>query len=146
VNPENQVPGIAHVIQLAVAPVFLLSAVGATLGVFTSRLSRIVDRARHLESLPEHPDPAHQAHRNADLALLIRRAKLINLALTLSTTCGLLVSLVVVALFLGAAANIELSRVIAFLFIGAMVSLIGALLCYLREIFVATSGLRIGKP
>ena len=144
-NPENQVPGIAHVIQLAVAPVFLLTAVGATLGVFTNRLTRIVDRARYIEGLAEHPDPAQQAHWNADLALLIRRSRLINRELTLSTTCGLLVSLVVVALFLGATANIELSRVIAFLFIAAMAAFIAALLCFLREIFIATAGLRIGK-
>ena len=144
-NPENQVPGIAHVIQLAVAPVFLLSAVAATLGVLTNRLARVVDRARHLEGLPEHPNPVQQAHWNADLAILVRRAKLINLALTLSTSCALFVSLVVVALFLQTTVTVPLSRVIAILFIAAMAAFIGALICFLREIYLSTAHLRLGK-
>jgi hypothetical protein len=46
---ESQVTAIAHVIQLAVAPVFLLTGVGAVLAVLTQRLARIIDRARVLE-------------------------------------------------------------------------------------------------
>ena len=46
---DNGLSDITHTIQLAVAPVFLLSALGTTLSVLTTRLSRIIDRARLLD-------------------------------------------------------------------------------------------------
>ena len=89
---------IAHLIQSSVAPVFLLTGVAATLGVLTSRLSRIVDRARKLEELlAGHPGEAPQLH--GDLAVLARRANYIYSAISLSTIAALLVALVVVTLF-----------------------------------------------
>jgi len=142
---EAQSTGIVHVIQLAVAPVFLLSGVGVTLTVLTNRLARIVDRARVLEARPDHVEPELQDRLHADLAALSRRAKLVNLALTLSTTCALLVCLVIVALFVGALFDVDLSGLIAVLFVAAMAAFVGALLSFLREIFVATASLRIGR-
>jgi hypothetical protein len=142
---ETQSTGIVHVIQLAVAPVFLLSGVGVTLTVLTNRLARIVDRARVLEARPDHVEPELQDRLHADLAALSRRAKLVNLALTLSTSCALLVCLVIVALFVGALFDVDLSGLIAVLFVAAMAAFVGALLSFLREIFVATASLRIGR-
>jgi len=132
----NEGPAIAHVIQLAVAPVFLLSGVGVTLTVLTNRLSRIVDRARVLEKHSEEHE---------DLKTLKRRAKLVNRALTLCVVCALLVCLVIVALFVSPMVRVDLSGVIAFLFIGAMAAYVAGLLTFLREIFLATASLRIGR-
>ena len=142
---DAQAPGIAHVIQLAVAPVFLLSGVGVTLTVLTNRLARIVDRARTLEARPDHPEPAQMERLHGDLAALSRRAKLVNMALTLCTSCALLVCLVIVALFVGAFLGVDLSTAIALLFVAAMAAFVGALIQFLREIFVATASLRIGR-
>jgi hypothetical protein len=144
-NYEMQSTGIVHVIQLAVAPVFLLSGVGVTLTVLTNRLARIVDRARVLEARPDHADPALQARLHGDLAALSQRAKLVTMALTLSTLCALLVCLVIMALFLGALFRVDLSALIAVLFVTAMAAFVGALLNFLREIFLATASLRIGR-
>ncbi|HYT05217.1 MAG TPA: DUF2721 domain-containing protein [Gemmatimonadales bacterium] len=143
--PSNPaVPDIARVVQLAVAPVFLLSGVGVTLTVLTNRLSRIVDRARSLEGrLPAVPQ-AERAGLQGELATLSRRAQLINRALTLSTTCALLVCFVIATLFVGAFLELDLSGVIALLFVVAMLAFIGALVSFLREIFLATANLRIG--
>jgi hypothetical protein len=132
---------VAHAIQLAVAPVFLLSAVGVTLSVLTSRLGRIIDRARVLE---DRVAPAVTSALHAQLATLSRRATLVNLALSLSTTCALLVCLVIALLFIESLVAVDLSPVVAVLFVAAMVALIGALVTFLREIFVATASLRIG--
>jgi len=142
---EPQVPGIAHVIQLAVAPVFLLSGVGITLTVLTNRLARIVDRARVLEARPDHPDEALQARLHGDLAALSRRAMLVNRALTLCTSCALFICLVIVTLFVSPVVRVDLSGLIAVLFVAAMAAYVGALLTFLREIFVATASLRIGR-
>ena len=139
---DPAVPGIAHVIQTAVAPVFLLSGVGVTIGVLANRLARIVDRARVLEARPH--DPA-DAGTHADLVALGSRAKLINRALTLCTICALLIALVIVALFLSPMLEVDLSGLIALLFIGGLAAYVVALLTFLREIFLATASLSIGR-
>lgn len=135
---------IGHVIQLAVAPVFLLSGVGAMLVVLTNRLARIIDRGRVVEAgLPEAGETAAPGIR-AELTVLSQRARLINWAISLCTVCALLVSGVIVSLFLGPFLQLDLSAVVAWAFIAAMIALCSALVSFLREIFVATRHLRIG--
>src|SRR5258706_546030 len=96
---------IAHVIQLSVAPVFLLSGVAAFLGVMTGRLSRVIDRARRLEDGWEGLDEAATRDGRRDLALLKQRAHLASWAINACTAAGLLVCLlvarVVIDAFLG---------------------------------------------
>jgi hypothetical protein len=140
----GQVQEIAEVVRTAVAPVFLLSGVGVTLTMMTSRLARVVDRARLLEQKESktHEDQMHLL--SGALSTLAHRARLLGRAIALCTICALLVSMVVVALFVGAFVDIHLSLVIATLFTLAMLSFIGGLLMFLREVFVATRALRIG--
>jgi hypothetical protein len=139
-----QVGDIAHVIQLAVAPVFLLSGVAATLTVLTNRLARIIDRARNLETaLPSAlADAIDDMHR--ELNTLSRRATLIHRAITLCTTCALLICVVIIMLFLGALLTAEFSALTALVFIVALCAYLGALVSFLREIKVATSSHRFG--
>lgn len=134
-----QISDIGHVIQLAIAPVFLLTGVGTKLMVLTNRLARIIDRSRTLE---DRLDVAyHEAHME-ELEVLYRRWHLINRAIGMSTACGLLICLVIALLFLGDTTNIPLDRYIAALFVVAMLSLIGSFVYLLREIFVASTTLR----
>jgi hypothetical protein len=135
---------VAHSIQLAVAPVFLLSGVGVILTVLTNRLARIIDRARFLETnLPTAVDAA-AATLHRELQILSRRARLVNRAITLSTTCALLICLVIVVLFAGVALGRDLSQLIVILFITALSAFIGGLVAFLLEIRAATAGLRFG--
>lgn len=137
---QHQVSSVAQVIQLAVAPVFLLAGVGSTLAVLTSRLARIVDRFHALENTdPEHVSAAERAKYLATKISLSRRAKLIHWAITLCTGCNLLVCLVVASLFVGSEMRIDLSSAIAAFFVAAMVCLIAGLSCFLKEISLATS-------
>jgi hypothetical protein len=134
---------IAHLIQTAIAPVFLLTGVASTLGVLTNRLSRIVDRARLLEQqLEGHPGDAPQLH--GELLVLERRAHYINIAISLCTISALLVALVVVTLFANAFFASELSILIALLFVGAMVGLSAAYIAFFIEVRIAVAALRIG--
>lgn len=135
---------IAHVIQLSIAPVFLLTAICTLLTVTTNRLSRIIDRARYLEARLENAAPESVAGIQSNLVALSSRAKLINRAITLATTAALLVCTVIAILFLGDFFGLNIMLPVAFLFILAMLSLVVALLSFLREIFVATANLRIG--
>jgi hypothetical protein len=135
---------VAHAIELAVAPVFLLSGIGAILVVLTNRLGRIIDRARVLEERLEHVSPQLLATLRADLGVLSQRAKLISRAITFCTVTALLVCIVIAILFLSGFARFEASLLVALLFIAAMLAFFLGLLWFLREIYLATVNLRIG--
>jgi hypothetical protein len=134
---------IVHLIQSAVAPVFLLSGVGVTLGVLTNRLARIVDRARLLE-MRVNEEQARAESTAASLRVLARRAHYINTAIGLCTVSALFVSLVVMSLFASAFVSINLSGAIAILFVAAMICLTGAFGAFLVEVRIATRSLRFG--
>lgn len=136
-----QLSDVSHIIQLSIAPVFLLSGIAPQLIVLTNRLARIIDRSRKLEDLVHHADDAAKGEYLGEIATLYRRAHQINYAITLSTACALLVSLIIMALFIGDALGLALDRMIALLFVVAMLSLIGSYSFLLREIFIATRSL-----
>ena len=137
------ISNVAHVIQLAVAPVFLLTGVGAILGVLINRLGRVVDRFRVLErKLPE-TLAAKKALHEVEMKILSRRARMIHWAIGLCTGCALLVCIVIATLFVGAITAADLSGAIAVLFITAMAALVAGLLCFLREIALATGGIHV---
>lgn len=141
---SEPVASIARVIQLSVAPVFLLTGIAGLLNVLTGRLSRIVERARQLERslLDEGAGEDAPAHRQ--LRTLASRARWINVSISLCVTSAILVASVVMALFASAFWGSDLSGVVAGLFIAAMLALIVGLVFFMREIYVATSNLRIG--
>ncbi|WP_423679869.1 DUF2721 domain-containing protein [Undibacterium sp. WLHG33] len=130
-----QLGDVSHIIQLAIAPVFLLTGVGTKLSVLTSRLARIIDRARVVENLLQ---TNATVGLEEELVELFQRSHLINRAITLSTTCGLLICLVIASLFVGDAMGLNLDKLIAGLFVGGILSLIGSFVYFMSEIIVAT--------
>jgi hypothetical protein len=139
-----EVVEIAHAIELAVAPVFLLSGIGVLLGVLTNRLARIVDRARKVEDGLRQVASSEEEESRGQLRVASRRARLINVSITLSTIAALLVALVVALLFASTFVPINLAGSVAVLFVLAMGALVGALLSFLLEVRVAIDALRIG--
>jgi CBS domain containing-hemolysin-like protein len=137
---------VAHLIQVALTPIFLISAIGVTLNVLTSRLARIVDRARAMENEVCRPDyrPDGRRDLHAALGVLERRARYINSAITLITLSALFIALVVVMLFVNAFAHWELGAFIAIMFILSMLAFAAALTAFLIEVRIATTTLRIG--
>ncbi|HBZ06781.1 MULTISPECIES: DUF2721 domain-containing protein [Massilia] len=135
-----QISDIGHMIQLAIAPVFLLTGVGTKLTVLTNRLARIIDRTRVLE------DRLHIAANEdytEELEVLYRRSHLINYAISSSTACGFLVCLVIAMLFFGDSTNIRLDKYIAASFVLAMLALIFSFVFFLREIFISSRFMRM---
>jgi hypothetical protein len=139
-----EVVDIAHAIQLAVAPVFLFSGIGVFLGVLTSRLARVVDRARRVEEGLRQAagDAAEEAR--GQLRVAASRARLINVSITLGTIAALLVALVIALLFASTFVPINLAGSVAVLFVLAMAALVGSLVSFLLEVRVAIAALRIG--
>lgn len=139
----NIQPGeIGHIIQLSIAPVFLLTGVGTNMLVLTNRLARIIDRTRALEEklAMGSPQDRSQTRQNVliELDVLFSRARKINRAIFLSTSCALLICLVVAILFVADAMDLKLVTPIASLFVLAMASLTGSFVYLLREILQAT--------
>lgn len=137
------ITSVAHVIQLAVAPVFLLTGVAAILSVLINRLGRVVDRFRALEiKLPDAQKSALDTAQT-EMARLASRARLIHWAIGLCTGCALLVCVVIATLFVGSVTGAEVGNIIAALFITAMLLLVVGLLCFLREIALATGNIHV---
>jgi hypothetical protein len=127
----SPVLGLARAIQLSVAPVFLLTGISALLGVLSTRLTRVLDRARDLQNqtLPSKDD---------DLQVLKRRMRLLTRAIESVTVTGVLVAAVVAVTFVSAVAVVDLAAIVVPLFVLAMLSLIGALLLLLRDTQIAS--------
>lgn len=136
---DTSIVALAHIIQIAVAPVFLLTGIGSILAVLANRLGRIVDRSRFLEARPEMSRHLTETSVQIELMRLNERKRWINRAITLCTICALLVCSVIAALFIGAFVVVEMGTIVAGLFILAMVALIAGLVCFLREIYVAVN-------
>jgi hypothetical protein len=130
------------VIQLAIAPVFLLSAIATIINVLITRLSRAVDRRRTLEEHLSIYQDEHLEQAIVELRMLQKRIVLVLWAVSLAVLAGLLVCLLVGTAFAGAYMGLDLTRGIAILFIAAVLALTGCLILFLREISVAAFGAR----
>ena len=139
---QTQIAEIAHAIQLAIAPVFLITGIAGLLAVLSNRLGRTIDRARVVAKTAVDTETSRQVHE--ELTVLSRRAKLIYRAISLGTISALLICFVIAALFMSAVVKFPVSNIVAILFVAAMVALIATLLLFLREVFLATRSLRIG--
>ena len=139
---DPHVPEIAGVIQLAVAPVFMLTAVGAILAALGGRLGRAVDRRRQLEERLVAMPPAEQPSARAELETIARRIRFVYLSILFAVISALFVSLLIVGAFIGAFVRADLSYTIGAMFVFAMFALIACLLLFLREIFLAVSAPR----
>lgn len=136
---QDHLADITHVIQLAVAPVFLLTAIATLINAMNGRLGRIVDRRRVvMEQLQR--CAAECAERDGavvELDLLARRSRLVYLAILFAVLSALLVCLVVAGAFIGAMVAVKLAYTVAGLFVAAMFAMIVSLGLFLREIYFA---------
>jgi len=128
-------PEIAGVIQLAVAPVFLLTAIGTVIGALSIRLGRAVDRRRELEAKASAELPSTRE----ELEVIARRIRFVYFAILSAVVSALFVCLLIVFAFLGALVRTDLSYTIGAMFVLAMLALTVCLLLFLREIFLAVS-------
>lgn len=141
-NFQPDIADITHVIQLAVAPVFLLTGIGAIITVMTNRLARAVDRARHLQEARHSARPEERDDLVREFAVVGRRIRLAHRGIAFAVFSELCVCLLVALAFIGAAAKLDLALVVAALFVLAMLSLIVTLMIFLREILLSVRSVR----
>ena len=136
---------IAQTIQLALAPVFVLVAIGNIMNILSSRLGRVVDRSRVLQDRHRQTDgPEHDAVVR-EIRMTDKRINLIGRALLLLVLSGLAIGLTVALLFLQEFASASLQPLAAGVFIVAIALLMSALLLFLKETREATDALRIPR-
>ena len=133
---------IGHVIQLAIAPVFLLTAIATILNVLAGRLGRAVDRRRVLAAALLKLEGDIAAAAREEFAYEQRRIKLIYLAITMAVFAALLVAALISLAFIDPFVELDFTKLIAILFILAMVALVASLAILLREIFHAVNSPR----
>ena len=136
---DPHLPEIAGVIQLAIAPVFMLTALGTVINALNLRLGRAVDRRRELEERHAALSQAELPSAQDELATIARRIRFVYLAIVFAVISALFTALLIAGAFVGAFVRTDLSFTIAGMFVCAMVALIVCLLLFLREIFLAVS-------
>jgi polyferredoxin len=134
---DSHVFDMTRAIQLAVAPVFLLTAIGTLINALTGRLGRAVDRRRKLEELLSAFEGDTRASMERELAVLAQRIKLVLWAMAFAVISALLVCLLIGTAFLGAFVSLDLSRPVAAMFVASIAALTVCLLAFLREVFLA---------
>jgi len=138
---------VAHGIQLAVAPVFLLTAVSGMIGSVVNRLARIIDRARLLEDrIKKSPKTDEMEEDYAELAQLRTRGLLANSSIGLLTLCSFLIGVTIIVLFLGETSDFQMLRISIGSFLAGVVCFLLALGCFMAETLIATRVLNFGRP
>ena len=142
--PAHQtVPIIQQAIQLAIAPVFLLSGIAALLGVMATRLARIIDRARDLEQRWTTLSERAEAAARVEVSFLERRRRLASWSINFCTSAALLICVVICTLFVEEFFGTDLKWFAGVQFVSAMLALVGGLASFLREVYLATHTSRI---
>jgi hypothetical protein len=134
-NSSTAVDPVVHAIEHSVAPAFLLTGIGALLSVLTNRLARVVDRFRALNTKQKEGLDFRR-----EKTTLAQRARLIQWAISLCTVAALLICIVI-----GSSLDVAPSGIIELLFIAAMLGVISGLLCFLREIRLATGVIELSS-
>jgi hypothetical protein len=136
-------PDVAHTIQLALAPVFLITGIAGMLNVMAGRLGRIVDRGRCLTEVPSSRAILSPDKITFELRCLERRRRLASAAITACTLSALLVCIVIAVLFVELLFELPLKWIEGVLFICSTIALVVGLALFLREVHIANQTVRI---
>jgi hypothetical protein len=138
---------ITHSIQLAIAPVFFLTAVSGMIAAVAGRLARVIDRGRQLEERAKHStDAAFLAKAHHEMADLRKRGRLANASIALLTTCGFLIGLTIAVLFVGELTDLGVARMAIGSFLAGVLCFLLALLSFFAETVIATRTLNFRLP
>ncbi len=140
---ESNIGDVAHAIQLALTPVFLLTGIAAILNVMMGRLTRIIDRGRRLSEQTTPNEARVIDNIRLEISGLERRRYLASAAITACTFSAFLVCTVIAALFLEVLLQIQLKWLEGTLFTGSTLALVVGLAYFLREVHMANQTVRI---
>ncbi len=131
---------VSPLIAASLSPVFLLSAIGTTLLIIDTRLNRIVDRCRTLETSLRSPTD-QDIRLEEELLFYLSRANRIRWAAFSCTVASLFLALAVIALFLDAQTKMHLTPVVETLFVCAVLFLVTGLVLYMLDVLLVNRAL-----
>jgi Protein of unknown function (DUF2721) len=131
------------ILQVAIGPVILISGIGLLLLSMTNRFGRVIDRARLLAQALEDAGPNDRSRITAQLDILAVRGRLVRLAITLAAVSLLLAAILIIALFLAALYGWEGAGLLVILFIACMLTLIAAIVVFIRDINLSLAALKL---
>lgn len=142
-SPASVAPDdIAHVIQVALAPAFLLSALATLLNVFSTRLGRVADKVDAASARLIGADPETADRLSRQLSYLRRRSFVLDVAVILASGAGVMTGIAVLTLFVGAMRDAATASVLFGCFGLALVCTVAAIAAFLVEILMAGRGIR----
>ncbi len=145
IEPNVDVTAVARVIELSVAPVFLLAGISGLMVVLTNRLARIIDRARALRaSESEFASDEDRLRIRRELKAAHARGRVVNFAILMATLSALMVCLVIITLFLGSLQSAEMSVLISGMFVVCILFLAMSFCAFLAEVLISTGYLKMG--
>ncbi|QFY42877.1 DUF2721 domain-containing protein [Candidatus Methylospira mobilis] len=134
---------IGKLIQISVAPVFLLAGIGAIISILSARITRIIDVARQLDQRLDGVDEVHHNHLNEELRALSYRSKVAGWSITLCVISELFICILIALHFIGGLFQYSVSLAVAILFVISMLFLVAGLIFFLHEIFISTMSIRM---
>ena len=134
ITPITDIHSVSEAIRDAVAPVFLLTGIGSILGVLIGRLGRSIDRARFLNDISSEKREKF----GQEFKIIVKRTKWLRRAIGLATLAALCVCVSIATLFISVETGFKMPHIVLLAFISSMFSVILALLCFLREIVLAS--------
>jgi uncharacterized protein DUF2721 len=141
-NTGSGLDTVAHIIQVALTPVFLLSGIATLLNVFSTRLARVADRVEAVSKAIEGADPDEARALSAQLAYLHRRSLALDVAVVLGAVGGAATCAAVLALFVGALRDSTVATMLFSLFGIAVGCALGAIVAFTLEMLMASIGIR----
>jgi hypothetical protein len=141
-NTSTSLDSIAHLIQVALTPIFLLSGLAGLLSVFSTRLGRVADRVDQLADAIKTADPAQSAHMRDRLEHLQRRSLVLDLATVLGAMASGFTCIATLTLFVGALRNVAAANVLFLTFGLAILSTLAALVAFVIEMLMASRSIR----
>jgi hypothetical protein len=143
VNDPQPLSDVLRIIQLAIAPVFLLAGIGSILNVIAGRLNRVVDRSRIVERWHGETEGEEHVRHVRELRLIDRRITLASNAIFLCVASAVAVCLLVTLLFVAELMRANLAQAVAVLFVVAMALLALGLIMFLIETRVAVRSIKV---
>jgi Protein of unknown function (DUF2721) len=134
---------VVPILQVAIGPMILISGIGLLLLSMTNRFSRVLDRSRQLSRELGQAAESERPRITAQLEILIVRAQLVRLSITLAGVSVLLAALLIIVLFLTALLGLELAMAVSGLFMACMASLIASIFIFLRDINLSLAALKL---
>lgn len=142
--PPDSLIDVSKAIQLALAPVFLLTGIAGILNVIATRLARVIDRGRALTEGRVNLSDTNQLA--FELGTLERRRHFASVAITACTIAALLLCMVIGTLFLEVMLDVPLKWLIGILFAASTLGLVVGLAYFLREVHLAMQSIQIRIP